>query len=62
MRLLERTTDGAVLALHDGDRGRPAAREHVAAATRQVIAGCRKRGLRFLTIPEMLVLPRAAVR
>lgn len=59
-RLLERTVDGAVLALHDGDRGRPAAREHIAAATRQVIAGCRRRSLRFVTIPEMLALAQHA--
>lgn len=62
-RLLERTSDGAVLALHDGDRGRPAARTHVAEATRRLIAGCRERSLRFVTVPEMLDLAQgAAVR
>lgn len=59
-RLLQRTADGAVLALHDGDRGRLAAREQIAAATRELIAGCRRRSLRFLTIPEMLVLEQVA--
>lgn len=59
-RLLERTTDGAIIALHDGDRGRPAAREQIAAATRQLIAGCRRRSLRFVTIPEMLALAQHA--
>jgi peptidoglycan/xylan/chitin deacetylase (PgdA/CDA1 family) len=59
-RLLERTSDGAVLALHDGDRGRPADRTHVAEATRHLIAGCRARSLRFVTIPEMLDLAQPA--
>lgn len=60
-RLLARTTDGAILALHDGDRGRPAQRRHVAAATRHIIQGCRERSLRFVTVPEMLAL-RAGAR
>ena len=59
VRLLEHTADGAVLALHDGSRGRSGARAHIARATRDVIAGCRKRGLRFVTIAEMLALSAA---
>jgi peptidoglycan/xylan/chitin deacetylase (PgdA/CDA1 family) len=59
-RLLEQTVDGAILALHDGSRGKPAVRAHIAPATRDVITGCRKRGLRFVTIAEMLALSAAS--
>ena len=58
-RLLERTVDGSILALHDGDRGERAERGAVAAATRLVIDGLRARGLRCVTVPEMLAFREA---
>lgn len=55
-RLLAGTTDGAILALHDGDRGKGAARRHVARATRLLARGLHDRSFRFVTIPEMIAM------
>ena len=55
-RLLDATTDGSIVALHDGNRGRRGDRSHVAAAVRTVVRELRDRSLRFLTIPEMVAL------
>jgi peptidoglycan/xylan/chitin deacetylase (PgdA/CDA1 family) len=57
-RILERAVDGSIVVLHDGDRGRAADRENVVAATRVVVEGLRARGLRFVTVPQMLALER----
>lgn len=53
-RILERTHDGNVIVLHDGDRGRPADRHRDVEATRLIVRDLKARGLRFVTIPEML--------
>jgi peptidoglycan/xylan/chitin deacetylase (PgdA/CDA1 family) len=57
-RILERTVDGSIVVLHDGDRGRAAVRQNVVIATRAVVQGLRARGLRLVTVPEMLALER----
>jgi peptidoglycan/xylan/chitin deacetylase (PgdA/CDA1 family) len=53
--------NGAIIVLHDGDRGRNCAphdrscdRAQDAPATREIIERLRARGFRFVTIPEML--------
>lgn len=55
-RILERSGDGSIIALHDGNRGRRADRKDVAQAVRMIVRGLRERGLRFVTIPQMLAL------
>lgn len=56
-RILARTKDGAVIALHDGDRGRPSNRGHLPRAVRSIVRGLRERGLGFVTVPEMIAGP-----
>lgn len=55
-RILAGTRDGAVIALHDGDRGRPADRAGLPRAVRSIVRGLRERGLSFVTVPEMLAM------
>ena len=56
-RILSWTQDGAVIALHDGDRGRPADRSQLPHAVRSIVRGLRERGLGFITVPEMIAGP-----
>jgi peptidoglycan/xylan/chitin deacetylase (PgdA/CDA1 family) len=55
-RLLEQPGDGAIVVLHDGDRGRGSAggRAYEAALTPRVIAELRARGYRFATLDGLL--------
>lgn len=62
-RILERVTNGSIVVLHDGNRGRLCAAEHLAprvcdrsadiAATRQIVETLKARGFRFVTIPQL---------
>jgi peptidoglycan-N-acetylglucosamine deacetylase len=63
-RVLRYAGDGAIIALHDGNRGIVCAHEHVAArtcdrsadveATRLIVEALKHEGYRFVTIPELL--------
>jgi peptidoglycan/xylan/chitin deacetylase (PgdA/CDA1 family) len=55
-RILETSGDGSVVALHDGNRGGRADRREVARAVPLILRGLRQRGLRLVTIPQMLAL------
>ncbi|HEY1729830.1 MAG TPA: polysaccharide deacetylase family protein [Candidatus Baltobacteraceae bacterium] len=55
-RILQRSGDGSIIALHDGNRGRRADRQDVVQAVRMIVRGLRQRGLTFVTIPHMLAL------
>lgn len=55
-RILEASGDGSVVALHDGNRGGRGDRREVARALPLIVRGLRERGLRFVTIPQMLAL------
>ena len=55
-RILETSRDGSVVTLHDGNRGGRADRREVARAVPLILRGLRARGLRFVTIPQMLAL------
>lgn len=55
-RILAQSGDGSVVVLHDGSRGRKADRGDVVRAVRTVVRGLRRRGLRCITIPQMLAL------
>lgn len=72
-RVLRYAGDGAIITLHDGNRGIVCARVHAAArlcdrsadveATRLIVESLKRRGYRFVTIPELLRLPsRTAMR
>jgi len=54
-RLLRQVGDGAIVVLHDGDRGRgePGGREYEAALVPRVIAALRARGYRFVTLQQL---------
>jgi peptidoglycan/xylan/chitin deacetylase (PgdA/CDA1 family) len=63
-RVLQYVDDGAIIDLHDGNRGLVCARIHGAgrlcdrsadvAATRLIVEALKRRGYRFVTIPELL--------
>jgi peptidoglycan/xylan/chitin deacetylase (PgdA/CDA1 family) len=54
-RLLRQAGDGAIVVLHDGDRGRaePGGRAYEAALAPRVIAALRARGYRFVTLQQL---------
>ena len=54
-RLVRETGDGAIVVLHDGDRGRGDAgeRAYEAALTPRLIADLRSRGFRFVTVAQL---------
>ena len=63
-RVLRYAADGAIIDLHDGNQGIVCARMHVAArvcdrsadvgATRLIVEVLKRRGYRFVTIPQLL--------
>jgi peptidoglycan/xylan/chitin deacetylase (PgdA/CDA1 family) len=63
-RVVDHVSPGAIIVLHDGNRGILCGQHHVAprvcdreqevAATREIIDTLRARGYRFVTIPELL--------
>ncbi|GAC1305384.1 MAG: polysaccharide deacetylase family protein [Vulcanimicrobiaceae bacterium] len=64
-RVTDRVTDGSIIVLHDGNRGRICARERRpsnrecdrsqdVAATREIVDALRARGFRFVTIPRLI--------
>ncbi len=63
-RVLRYVRNGSIIVLHDGNRGLVCAREHLAthvcdrsnvvAATRIIVKALKRRGYRFVTIPQML--------
>ena len=54
-RILAAATPGAILLLHDSD-GDPGAPEHTLAALPAILAGFRERGLRSVTLSELVAL------
>lgn len=71
-RVLRYAGDGAIIDLHDGNRGIVCARTHVArrvcdrsadvTATRLIVDALKREGYRFVTIPELLRMPAHAPR
>jgi peptidoglycan/xylan/chitin deacetylase (PgdA/CDA1 family) len=67
-RVLRYVGDGSIIDLHDGNRGIICARQHVAPhvcdrsgdveATRLIVESLKRRGYRFVTIPELLEMGR----
>ncbi|HTV94308.1 MAG TPA: polysaccharide deacetylase family protein [Verrucomicrobiae bacterium] len=71
-RVVPYVHDGAIIVLHDGNRGIICANAHVPAktcdrhsaieATRLIIERLRREGYRFVTVPELLTLRGSAMR
>ncbi len=67
-RVLRYVGDGSIIDLHDGNRGIICARQHVSphvcdrsgdvVATRLIVESLKRRGYRFVTIPELLQMGR----
>lgn len=64
-RVTERVSDGSIIVLHDGNRGKLCSRDRRAsprdcdrsqdvAATREIVDTLRSRGFRFVTIPRLI--------
>jgi peptidoglycan/xylan/chitin deacetylase (PgdA/CDA1 family) len=58
-RLVQQVRDGAIVVLHDGDRGGPGAggRSYEAALTPRIVGMLRARGFRFATLDELTGRP-----
>jgi peptidoglycan/xylan/chitin deacetylase (PgdA/CDA1 family) len=54
-RLLRQVGDGAIVVLHDGDRGRtePGGRGYEAELATRIIGALRARGYRFVTLQQL---------
>lgn len=71
-RILPYVHDGSIVVLHDGNRGILCARAHVPAhvcdrksdieATRLIVTALKRRGYRFVTIPQLLALKHMSSR
>ncbi len=71
-RVVDNVTGGSIIVLHDGNRGivcaggrhtpRDCDRSQDVAATREIVAALRARGLRFVTIPQLIADTRATGR
>ena len=53
-RIIAQAHDGAILVLHDGDRGRGGDRRRVVAATEEILTVLQARGYRFETLERLL--------
>jgi len=53
-RVLANARDGAILVMHDGDRGRGGDRRNVVAATERVVRELQARGYRLETLADLL--------
>jgi peptidoglycan-N-acetylglucosamine deacetylase len=68
-RVLPYVTDGSIIVLHDGNRGLLCAQAHVSTrvcdrssdieATRLIVEALKRRGYRFVTIPELIAIKGA---
>lgn len=71
-RILPHVTDGSIVVLHDGNRGQLCAQSHLPAhlcdrandieATRLIVRALKRRGYRFVTIPQLLALKHTLSR
>lgn len=53
-RIISQARDGAILVMHDGDRGRGGDRRRVVAATEEILTVLQARGYRFVTLDRLL--------
>jgi peptidoglycan/xylan/chitin deacetylase (PgdA/CDA1 family) len=69
-RILPKVKDGAIIVLHDGNRGQLCAAQHLQAhicdrsrdieATRLIVDSLKAQGYRFVTIPQLVALRKSA--
>jgi len=52
-RVLKYVKDGSIIVLHDGNKGHSADRNNTVEATKIIVSELRKRGYRFVTVPEL---------
>ncbi|HYK54162.1 MAG TPA: polysaccharide deacetylase family protein [Candidatus Eremiobacteraceae bacterium] len=52
-RVLKYVKDGSIIVLHDGNKGRSADRSNTVEATKIIVSELRKKGYRFVTVPEL---------
>lgn len=55
-RVLPHVEDGSIVVLHDGNRGLSGDRSNTVEATKIIVATLKKRGFRFVTVPQLLAL------
>jgi peptidoglycan-N-acetylglucosamine deacetylase len=55
-RVLRYVRDGAIIVLHDGNRGRPGNRAATVAATKLIVEALKTQGYTFVTVPQLLAL------
>jgi peptidoglycan-N-acetylglucosamine deacetylase len=55
-RVLRYVRDGAIIVLHDGNRGRPGNRAATVAATKLIVEALKLQGYKFVTVPQLLTL------
>lgn len=70
-RILPHVSDGAIIVLHDGNRGQLCAANHLPPhvcdrrsdieATRLIVENLKSQGYRFVTIPELITLRKSAM-
>lgn len=71
-RILPHVTDGSIIVLHDGNRGQLCAKMRLSPhvcdrsadieATRLIVEDLKRRGFRFVTIPQLIALGRTTTR
>jgi len=52
-RVIKYVKDGSIIVLHDGNKGRGADRANTVEATKIIVTELRKKGYRFVTVPEL---------
>jgi peptidoglycan-N-acetylglucosamine deacetylase len=55
-RVLRYVRDGAIIVLHDGNRGMPGNRAATVAATKLIVQALKAQGYTFVTVPQLLAL------
>ena len=55
-RVLRYVKDGAIIVLHDGNRGKPGDRKATVEATELIVQALLAQGYRFVTVPELMHL------
>lgn len=53
-RVLKYVKNGAIIVLHDGNKGRSADRKNTVEATKLIVTALRKKGYQFVTVPQLM--------
>jgi peptidoglycan/xylan/chitin deacetylase (PgdA/CDA1 family) len=55
-------SDGAIIVLHDGNKGKGGNRESTVEATKLIVSQLRDDGYQFVTVPQLIALGVSAER